>query len=109
MILHHKSMKLSRLGSIVYFLLSFCRNTDKIKDSNARGKLVLGYKSDDKKDPNEHLDLDHPLARDIKLKNGEYKIKVPNVVGRSTYIVVLFGDSGNASQEFTITNPDAHA
>ncbi|TFK52278.1 hypothetical protein OE88DRAFT_1657453 [Heliocybe sulcata] len=69
------------------------------------GQLVLGYM-----DPNsagEHLNLDSPLASGFNLTDGKVSFTVPDVPTRSTYIVVLFGDSGNASPEFTINGGSA--
>jgi len=68
------------------------------EEANATGILVLGYEQDD----SENLDVDNPLAQDFPLMAGAVNITVPNVVFREDYIVVLFGDSGNASPEFTI-------
>ncbi|KAF9308903.1 hypothetical protein BG003_010435 [Podila horticola] len=81
-------------------------NTEHVDNHNATGSLVLGYLSDDISDMSEHLDYTHPLAADFKLIDGSLDIVIPNVVTRKTYIIVLFGDSGNASPKFTITNPN---
>ncbi|KAG1776185.1 hypothetical protein EV702DRAFT_971944 [Suillus placidus] len=51
-----------------------------------------------------NLFLDSPLATNINYTVGQVLITVPNVETREDYIVVLFGDSGNASPEFTIIN-----
>ncbi|TFK23406.1 hypothetical protein FA15DRAFT_642543 [Coprinopsis marcescibilis] len=69
--------------------------------TNPNGTLVLGYMSDADK-YNEHLDLSHPLAKDFDLRHGRVTFKVPKVSSRADYIVVLMGDSGNASPKFTI-------
>lgn len=82
----------------------FYRSTKDIEDKDSRGMIVLGYLSGKKGDTNEHLDLKHPLASGFKLTKGRQNIVIPNVVQRETYIIVLFGDSGNASPMFTITN-----
>ncbi|KAF9990236.1 hypothetical protein BGZ80_006946 [Entomortierella chlamydospora] len=81
-------------------------DTKGIKGSKATGTLLLGYREGNSL--NEHLDTAHPLAKDFPLKNGRIKVKVPNVDPRKRYIVVLLGNSGNASPEFTITNPTKH-
>ncbi|KAG6809412.1 hypothetical protein H0H92_000337 [Tricholoma furcatifolium] len=47
--------------------------------------------------------IDNPLAQDFPLTQGEVDITVPNVTPRDDYIIVLFGDSGNASPAFAIT------
>ncbi|KZV73721.1 hypothetical protein PENSPDRAFT_574146 [Peniophora sp. CONT] len=62
------------------------------------GMLVLGFLTDD----SENLDIDNPLAANITLNDGKTSITVPTVDPKTNYIVVLFGDSGNASPEFTI-------
>lgn len=87
--------------------IAFYRLTENINDPNAKGSIILGYLSDDKKDMNEHLDLDHPLATGFMLTDGSHDIVIPNVAERKTYIIVLMGDSGNASPKFTITNPNS--
>ncbi|KDQ62596.1 hypothetical protein JAAARDRAFT_189894 [Jaapia argillacea MUCL 33604] len=69
------------------------------------GQAVLGYLQDG--DPGEHLMLDPPLASGFNLTDGKVQITVPNVPPRSTYIVVLMGDSGNASPQFTINGGSA--
>ncbi|KAI9462229.1 hypothetical protein HD554DRAFT_2002369, partial [Boletus coccyginus] len=69
-----------------------------VNQTNPVGMLVLGYMSND----SENLMLDSPLATNLNYSAGQAQITVPNVPTRSDYIVVLFGDSGNASPEFTI-------
>ncbi|KIM66803.1 hypothetical protein SCLCIDRAFT_1210858 [Scleroderma citrinum Foug A] len=68
--------------------------------TNPNGMLVLGYLFNN----SENLMLSSPLATNINYANGEVQITVPNVPTRNDYIVVLFGDSGNASPQFTIIN-----
>lgn len=51
---------------------------------------------------NEHLFF--TLVPDTDLTTGSAHITVPNVPTRNDYIVVVFGDSGNASPLFTIRN-----
>ncbi|KZT34481.1 hypothetical protein SISSUDRAFT_991780 [Sistotremastrum suecicum HHB10207 ss-3] len=68
--------------------------------NNATGMLVLGHLTDD----SENLDLNNPLATGFLIKDESVWITVPDVEPREDYIVVLFGDSGNASPEFSITN-----
>ncbi|KAF8588588.1 hypothetical protein K439DRAFT_595864 [Ramaria rubella] len=70
---------------------------------NSTGMIVLGF-LDDADGDNEHLDLNNPLAQGFLLTAGRAEITVPSVTTRDTYIIVLFGDSGNASPKFTITN-----
>ncbi|RPD62506.1 hypothetical protein L227DRAFT_485377, partial [Lentinus tigrinus ALCF2SS1-6] len=64
------------------------------------GVLLLGYVEDGSSD--EHLDIKHPLASGFQIKNGAVNVTVPEVDPRSDYIVVLIGDSGNASDKFSI-------
>ncbi|KAH7884958.1 hypothetical protein F5I97DRAFT_1881208 [Phlebopus sp. FC_14] len=68
--------------------------------SNPNGMLVLGYMYNN----SENLMLDSPLATNLNYSTGQAQITVPNVSTREDYIVVLFGDSGNASPQFTIIN-----
>ncbi|EMD31385.1 hypothetical protein CERSUDRAFT_89078 [Gelatoporia subvermispora B] len=65
---------------------------------NQTGLLLLGYQEND----SENLDISHPLAVGFPISAGEVNITVPNVTMRTDYIVVLFGDSGNVSPQFTI-------
>ncbi|KAH9955135.1 hypothetical protein BC827DRAFT_1238381 [Russula dissimulans] len=67
---------------------------------NYTGTLLLG-------NPNangENLDLNNPLADGFSLRDGSVRVICPKVPPGNTYIVVLFGDSGNASPRFTITS-----
>lgn len=50
------------------------------------------------------LDYDSPLAANFSILDGTHEITVPNVDPDDDYAIVLFGDSGNYSPEFTITN-----
>ncbi|KAL5519926.1 hypothetical protein ACEPAG_1586 [Sanghuangporus baumii] len=74
--------------------------TDEIPDElkNSTGTILLGYNEED----SENLDIAHPLATGFNLSDGQVNVTVPDDPARSDYIVVLFGDSGNASPEFTI-------
>ncbi|KAL5524450.1 hypothetical protein ACEPAF_9590 [Sanghuangporus sanghuang] len=65
---------------------------------NSTGTILLGYNEDD----SENLDIAQPLATGFNLTDGQVNVTVPEKQERSDYIVVLFGDSGNASPEFTI-------
>ncbi|OSC97236.1 hypothetical protein PYCCODRAFT_1419907 [Trametes coccinea BRFM310] len=49
------------------------------------------------------LDYEHPLANGFDILLGRIEVKVPDVEPGSDYTIVLFGDSGNDSAEFTIT------
>ena len=62
------------------------------------GPIMLGYIIPP--NPSEHLFL--TLVPNVNLTLGFAHITVPNVPTRNDYIVVVFGDSGNASPPFTI-------
>ncbi|KAI0695995.1 hypothetical protein BC835DRAFT_1272477 [Cytidiella melzeri] len=70
---------------------------------NTTGFLLLGYTIPGDTSGNEHLNITNPLANGFKLGDGAVNVTVPSVVPRDTYIVVLLGDSGDASKPFTIT------
>jgi len=70
--------------------------------SNYKGSVLLGY--DDGTD-SENLDTDHPLASGFLLTAGCVDVTVPNVTPRTTYFVVLVGDSGDTSGQFSIVVP----
>ncbi|KAG5716643.1 hypothetical protein E4T56_gene16376 [Termitomyces sp. T112] len=65
-----------------------------------KSMIVLGWV--EQGNLNEHLDLDHPLAKDFELSDRRATITVPNVPPKDNYIVVVFGDSGNRSPAFSI-------
>ncbi|TDL13785.1 hypothetical protein BD410DRAFT_797508 [Rickenella mellea] len=46
--------------------------------------------------------LNHPLASNFSILDGRHEVHVPNVKPGKDYAVVLFGDSGNISPDFTI-------
>ncbi|KAF9644283.1 hypothetical protein BDM02DRAFT_3077858, partial [Thelephora ganbajun] len=77
-------------------------NTDRIPPSavNKTGALFLGFL--DGYATSENLDIHRPLAYGFPLIDGCVSVQVPDVKPRDTYIVVLMGNSGNASPEFTI-------
>jgi len=68
--------------------------------ANDTGTLILGYL--DGYSDNENLDTRHPLASGFSLYDGAVRVEVPYVEPRDTYIVVLMGNSGNASPTFSI-------
>ncbi|TDL17219.1 hypothetical protein BD410DRAFT_794518 [Rickenella mellea] len=43
-----------------------------------------------------------PLAKGFSILDGRHQIQVPDVEPGDDYAVVLFGDSGNIGQQFTI-------
>ncbi|KAG1748752.1 hypothetical protein EDB19DRAFT_1630045 [Suillus lakei] len=66
---------------------------------NSTGLLLMGYMEND----SENLDIKNPLAVNFPIISGQVSITVPeNATVRGNAIVVLFGDSGNASPEFAI-------
>ncbi|KAJ3553668.1 hypothetical protein NM688_g3484 [Phlebia brevispora] len=67
--------------------------------TNLIGQVVLGQLSDD----SENLNLNNPLASGFLITDGEVSITVPSVTPGS-YIIVLFGDSGNTSPQFQIVD-----
>ncbi|KAK7692876.1 hypothetical protein QCA50_004511 [Cerrena zonata] len=69
------------------------------KITNKEGMIVLGYIDDG---TSEHLDYKHPLADKFDIMQGSMDVQVPDVEPRDDYIIVLFGDSGNKSPQFTI-------
>ncbi|KAJ7677471.1 hypothetical protein B0H17DRAFT_1079256 [Mycena rosella] len=64
------------------------------------GMIMLGYLTPD----SEHLSV--TLASGFNLTDEKVNVTVPAVVSRTNYIVVLFGDSGNISPQFTIQGLD---
>ncbi|KAI0667623.1 hypothetical protein C8Q78DRAFT_981399 [Trametes maxima] len=77
--------------------------TDNIPEENKNqtGLILLGYIQGDSID--EHLDVSNPLAVNFPITAGKAEVTVPDVPERDDYVVVLFGDSGNASPKFTIS------
>ncbi|GLB45469.1 putative ser-Thr-rich glycosyl-phosphatidyl-inositol-anchored membrane family protein [Lyophyllum shimeji] len=66
----------------------------------AKSRVVLGWIEPG--ELNEHLDLEHPLAQDFPVGQGQASFVVPEVQPRDNYVVVVFGDSGNHSPPFSI-------
>ncbi|KAI7877988.1 hypothetical protein K492DRAFT_209274 [Lichtheimia hyalospora FSU 10163] len=63
------------------------------------GMIKLGYVEEGSID--EHLYWD--LAAGFPLNSGSWNVTLPdNLAARSDYIIVVFGNSGNASPKFTI-------
>ncbi|KAH9955131.1 hypothetical protein BC827DRAFT_1142030 [Russula dissimulans] len=71
--------------------------------TNPQGTLVLGHLNSDGSG-GENLDLDNPLAQGFDLHDGSVTFDVPDVEPNNNYIVALIGDSGNISQNFTISD-----
>ncbi|TBU29935.1 hypothetical protein BD311DRAFT_796293 [Dichomitus squalens] len=69
-------------------------------NQNQTGLILLGSVEDGSTD--EHLDIENPLASNFPIRGGAVNVTVPQVATRDDYVVVLFGDSGNASPKFTI-------
>jgi len=78
-------------------------NTSNIPESgkNNTGHILLGYV--DGNSTSENLDFIHPLAAGFLLTAGCQNVTVPDVLPRTTYMIILLGDSGNTSPEFSIT------
>lgn len=68
--------------------------------TNMTGLLLYGQKYNN----SENLNIHGPLAADFPLSQGWVEVKVPSINPLHMFqcILVLFGDSGNASPEFTI-------
>jgi len=73
-----------------------------VEEQNSTGTILLGWVNATSQD--EHLNVAQPLATGFQLMLGTINVTVPVVPTRDDYIVVLFGDSGNASPKFTIKN-----
>ncbi|TRM60499.1 hypothetical protein BD626DRAFT_571575 [Schizophyllum amplum] len=71
--------------------------------TNKEGRIVLGYQTEDSM----HLMVDSPLAEGFSILLGTMDVTVPDVEERADYIIVLFGDSGNSSPQFTISGGSA--
>ncbi|KAI0322412.1 hypothetical protein OF83DRAFT_1037844, partial [Amylostereum chailletii] len=67
---------------------------------NYTGEVLLGYSETNSS--SENLDIEHPLAVGFPLSAGQVNYTVPDVEDRTTYFLVLLGDSGNKSPEFAI-------
>ncbi|KAL6302822.1 hypothetical protein BKA93DRAFT_827119 [Sparassis latifolia] len=50
------------------------------------------------------LDLENPLANNFSILDGWVTVTAPDVTPATDYSIVLFGDSGNNSPNFTITD-----
>ncbi|TFK93068.1 hypothetical protein K466DRAFT_594664 [Polyporus arcularius HHB13444] len=64
--------------------------------TNPKGTIVLSK--------NGRLDINHPLASNFSILDGHHEVTVPPVDAGDDYTIVLFGDSGNDSEEFTIAS-----
>jgi len=64
--------------------------------TNTKGKVLLAHEG--------VQDVDHPLAQGFNILDGHVVIQVPKVSPGNKYAVVLFGDSGNYSPDFTISS-----
>jgi len=66
---------------------------------NSTGLILLGHIANN----SENLNITHPLASGFLLNKGFVPVTIPvDTVPRDDYVVVLFGDSGNTSPEFSI-------
>ncbi|KAG0704226.1 hypothetical protein DFH29DRAFT_802236 [Suillus ampliporus] len=74
-------------------------NNVPVEKQNSTGRLLLGFEANS----SENLDTEHPLAVDFPITDGQVSFIVPqNTTRRNNAIIVLFGDSGNASPQFMI-------
>ncbi|CCM01907.1 uncharacterized protein FIBRA_03978 [Fibroporia radiculosa] len=64
--------------------------------TNTVGRVVLAA--------NGLEDYENPLAANFSILLGSIEVTCPNVTAGNDYAIVLFGDSGNFSPNFTITN-----
>ncbi|KAI0372271.1 hypothetical protein BV20DRAFT_940446 [Pilatotrama ljubarskyi] len=71
-------------------------------NQNQTGLILLGFIEDGSID--EHLNTTNPLASNFPITAGSVSVNVPDVTPRDDYVVVLFGDSGNTSPQFSIVN-----
>ncbi|KIP05529.1 hypothetical protein PHLGIDRAFT_19684 [Phlebiopsis gigantea 11061_1 CR5-6] len=64
--------------------------------TNKQGMIVLAT--------NGLEDIENPLASGFDILLGRFEVTVPDVADGNDYALVLFGDSGNFSPNFTITH-----
>ncbi|KAH9942898.1 hypothetical protein B0H21DRAFT_749420 [Amylocystis lapponica] len=64
--------------------------------TNKMGRVVLAT--------NYLQDYENPLASNFSILDGWVTVTAPNVTTGNDYTIVLFGDSGNYSPNFTITD-----
>ncbi|PPQ75645.1 hypothetical protein CVT26_001625 [Gymnopilus dilepis] len=64
--------------------------------TNTKAKIILVT--------NSTLDFKHPLADNLDVLSGSAQVTVPNVAPGNFYQILVFGDSGNTGDIFTITN-----
>ncbi|KAI9449834.1 hypothetical protein F5148DRAFT_624021 [Russula earlei] len=69
-------------------------------NGNFTGTLFLGFQTAG----SENLDVAHPLADGFSLRDGSVHVTCPTVSAGNNYIVVLMGDSGNTSPQFTVAS-----
>ncbi|KAH7912530.1 hypothetical protein BJ138DRAFT_1178735 [Hygrophoropsis aurantiaca] len=50
------------------------------------------------------IDFNHKLGGGFNIRDGRTVVQVPSVSPANDYAIVLFGDSGNFSPNFTITS-----
>ncbi|KAJ6621853.1 hypothetical protein B0H10DRAFT_1717844, partial [Mycena sp. CBHHK59/15] len=73
---------------------------------NNTGLILLGHITNDGGNGqaySENLNISHPLATNFPIGAGWVAVKIPkDTPPRENYVIVLFGDSGNASPQFKI-------
>lgn len=76
-------------------------STKPAKVTNPTGKIYLGHVE---KGGGVSQDA-NPLISGFQLSDGEVSVMVPDDTVPGTYVVVLYGDSGNYSPQFSIKKP----
>ncbi|KIK57159.1 hypothetical protein GYMLUDRAFT_46401 [Collybiopsis luxurians FD-317 M1] len=77
--------------------------------TNPKGTILLGHLDPSNPVSGLNLDIKHPLASYVDLSLGKATIQVPATTTPGKYIIVLMGNSGNRSPEFTIEAADSTA
>ncbi|KII86647.1 hypothetical protein PLICRDRAFT_114099 [Plicaturopsis crispa FD-325 SS-3] len=73
-------------------------------DTGNHGLLLLGHGGGP--GISENLNITHPLAVNFPISDGTVSFTLLDAPPRDDYFVVLFGDSGNKSPPFSITEGD---
>lgn len=69
--------------------------------ADKKGSILLGYEKQG--DEGYHLNVENPLADGFMLSKGSQSFTLPSkLTTKHSYFVVLLGDSGNKSPNFTI-------
>jgi hypothetical protein len=81
-----------KVGAIETVTWDISKAPKSITNSEARVVLVTDG----------HMDLDNPLAEGVNVLDGQVNITVPQVSAGKNYQILVFGDSGNKGEFFTI-------